>query len=42
MKKKIRIRELQDKLYGEDADSIRRIESITSGSDELKKSYNIN
>lgn len=40
--KKIRIRDLQDKLYGEDADSMRRIESITSGSDELKKSYNTN
>lgn len=37
-----KIRELQDKTYGEDAESVRRMESITSGREELKKSYNLN
>lgn len=40
--KNSRIRSLQDRVYGEEADSVRRIENISKGKEELKKSYNIN
>jgi len=39
--KNIQIRKLQDKIYGEDAESVRRIENITKESGEFKKKYNL-
>lgn len=40
--KNSRIRALQDRVYGEEADSVRRMENISKGKEELKKTYNIN
>jgi len=40
--KNYKIKELQNKIYGEDAESIRRIENIIRNSEELKKNYNVN
>ncbi len=40
--KNIEIRNLQNKIYGEDAESIRRMDNITKSSEELKKNYKIN
>jgi len=36
------VKDLQDKVYGEQADSIRRMDDMTKGKEELKKNYNIN
>ena len=40
--KNYKIKELQNRIYGEDAESIRRIENIIRNSEELKKNYNVN
>lgn len=40
--KDARVRNLQDKVYGEEAESVRRMENISTESEELKKKYNIN
>lgn len=40
--KNSQIKSLQDKVYGEEADSIRRMDDMSKGKDDLKKKFNIN
>lgn len=40
--KESKIRVLQDRIYGNESDSIRRIDSISKGKEEMMKEYNIN
>ncbi len=40
--KNSQVKALQDKVYGEEADSVRRMEDMSKGKDDLKKKYNLN